>query len=158
MACVISTFSHADLVALLPRLRSYARALAHDRDRADDLVQGTVLQALSHQASFMPGTSLSGWMFRILRNLFIDGKRRYRPTQEIDNDIEQSHSVPATQERDLIKGEFLKAFDKLNPVQREALVLAVVEGMEYHEIATSPALHWVRSRAASPERGTSWRG
>ena len=58
---------HEQMKAILPRLRLYALSLTHDRDRANDLVQETVLKALAGRASFRPGTNF-GWIFRIQRN------------------------------------------------------------------------------------------
>lgn len=70
-----SDFAH-ELVALLPRLRRFARALAGSADRADDLVQSACERALRARDTFQPGTRLDAWMFRILRNVWIDAARR----------------------------------------------------------------------------------
>ena len=76
---------HEQMKAILPRLRLYALSLTHDRDRANDLVQETVLKALAGRASFRPGTNFSGWVFRIQRNEFISSLRRLKPTVPIWN-------------------------------------------------------------------------
>ena len=75
----------SDLKDILPRLRVYALALTHDRDRADDLVQQTAVKALVGRKSFRPGTNFGGWLFRIQRNEFISGLRRLRPTVCFDD-------------------------------------------------------------------------
>ncbi len=126
---------HEQLKAILPRLRLYALSLTHDRDRANDLVQETVLKALAARASFQPGTNFSGWMFRIQRNEFISSLRRLRPTVPIDTAVADSLTQRATQENGLVMREFLNAFGQLSAGQREALVLAVVEGQPYDAIA-----------------------
>ena len=126
---------HSDLKAILPRLRVYALSLTHDRDRADDLVQETVVKALAGQKSFRPGTCFSAWVFRIQRNEFISGLRRLRPAVPLDETICNALSHPAHQDRGLVMQEFLGAFAKLSPGQREALVLAVVDGQSYEQIA-----------------------
>jgi len=130
-----ATSFHADLKAILPRLRVYALSLTHDRDRADDLVQETVVKALAGQKSFRPGTCFSAWVFRIQRNEFISGLRRLRPAVPLDETICNALSHPAHQDRGLVMQEFLNAFGKLSPGQREALVLAVVDGQSYEQIA-----------------------
>jgi RNA polymerase sigma-70 factor, ECF subfamily len=126
---------HDQLKAMLPRLRFYALSLTHDRDRTNDLVQETVVKALAGRASFRPGTNFAGWVFRIQRNEFISGLRRQRPTVPIDTTITESLTTRPTQENGLVMREFLRAFAQLNPGQREALVLAAVDGLPYDEIA-----------------------
>lgn len=126
---------HEQLKAILPRLRLYALSLTHDRDRANDLVQETVLKALAGRASFRPGTNFSGWIFRIQRNEFISSLRRQKPTVPIDTTVADSLTQRATQENGLVMREFLRAFGQLSAGQREALVLAVVEGQPYDVIA-----------------------
>jgi RNA polymerase sigma-70 factor (ECF subfamily) len=130
-----ATSFHDDLKAILPRLRIYALSLTRDRDRADDLVQETVAKALAGQKSFRPGTCFSAWLFRIQRNEFISGLRRTRPSVPIDGTICNTLSHPPHQESGLVMREFLTAFAKLSAGQREALVLAVVDGQSYEQIA-----------------------
>ena len=126
---------HIDLKSLLPRLRVYALSLTRDRDRADDLVQETVVKALSGQHSFRLGTNFGAWLFRIQRNEFISGLRRARPTVCLDDVISNALSHPPHQESGLIMREFLGAFHRLAHGQREALLLAVLEGYPYARIA-----------------------
>jgi RNA polymerase sigma-70 factor (ECF subfamily) len=126
---------HADLKALLPRLRAYALSLTRDRDRADDLVQETVVKSLAGRHSFRPGTDFPAWLFRIQRNEFISGLRRERPTVCFDDAITNKLSHAPTQESGLIMCEFTKAFRFLADSQREALLLSVLEGWSYQRIA-----------------------
>ena len=58
------------LLAAVPSLRAFAISLSGQVDRADDLVQDTMLRALSHIDRFERGTNLNAWLFTILRNLF----------------------------------------------------------------------------------------
>ena len=126
---------HADLKTMLPRLRTYALALARDPDRADDLVQQTVVKSLVGRKSFQPGTNFGGWLFRIQRNEFISGLRAERPTVPLDDTIEATLSHEPRQESALVMREFKNAFDLLSACQREALLLAVLEGYRYDRIA-----------------------
>jgi RNA polymerase sigma-70 factor (ECF subfamily) len=143
-----ATDFHAELRAILPRLRVYALSLTHDRDRADDLVQETVVKALAGQKSFRPGTCFSAWIFRIQRNEFISGLRRARPSVPLDETICNALSHPAHQDRGLVMHEFLRAFGQLSSGQREALVLAVVDGQSYEQIArhASVSVGTIKSR------------
>ncbi|MBX9945855.1 MAG: sigma-70 family RNA polymerase sigma factor [Reyranella sp.] len=126
---------HADLKTLLPRLRVYALSLTRDRDRADDLVQDTVVKSLAGQHSFRPGTNFPAWLFRIQRNEFISGLRRRRPTVCLDEAIANRLSHAPTQESGLVMREFTGAFRVLAGSQREALLLSVLEGWSYQRIA-----------------------
>ena len=139
---------HVDLKTLLPRLRVYALSLTHNRDHADDLVQETVVKSLVGRQSFRPGTNFGAWLFRIQRNEFISGLRRQRPTVPVDTAIAESLSHPAHQDSGLVMREFVSAFAKLAPTQREALLLAVLEGLPYEVIAqhTGVSVGTVKSR------------
>jgi RNA polymerase sigma-70 factor (ECF subfamily) len=125
----------SDLRDILPRLRVYALALTHDRDRADDLVQQTAVKALVGRKSFRPGTNFGGWLFRIQRNEFISGLRRLRPTVCFDDISTNSLSHPPHQEAGLLMREFMGAFRHLALGTRQALLLAAVEGHSYKQIA-----------------------
>jgi RNA polymerase sigma-70 factor (ECF subfamily) len=74
-------------------------------------------------------------VFRIQRNEFISGLRRARPSVPLDETICNALSHPPHQDRGLVMREFLNAFGKLSSGQREALVLAVVDGQSYEQIA-----------------------
>ena len=67
-----------NLIALLPNLRRFALSLSRKGDVADDLVQITVARAIAKQASFDPKARLEPWLFRIMRNAWIDMTRRNR--------------------------------------------------------------------------------
>lgn len=141
---------HDDLKALLPRLRIYALSLTRDSDRADDLVQQSVLKSLAGRASFKPGTNFAGWMFRIQRNEFISGLRRQRPSVTLDDPAVAVLSHPPRQESGLVMREFKKAFHALPTGQREALLLVGLEGHAYDTIAalTGVTVGTVKSRVS----------
>ena len=125
----------ADLTAMLPRLRIYALSLTRDADRADDLVQQTVVQSLAGRDSFRPGTNFTGWLFRIERNEFISGLRRLKPTVALDDAMANSLSHEPQQDSGLVMREFKKAFRTLTGTQRRALLLTGLEGQSYERIA-----------------------
>ena len=124
-----------DLTTMLPRLRIYAMSLTRDPDRADDLVQQTVLRSLAGAKSFRPGTNFSGWLFRIERNEFISGLRRQRPTVELDDAVANTLSHPPQQESGIVMREFKKAFRTLTGSQRRSLLLTALEGHSHQRIA-----------------------
>ena len=139
---------HDELKAILPRLRIYALSLTRNRDAADDLVHDVVVKALTARLSFQPGTNFAAWLFRIQRNEFISGLRRLRPTVQVDTAVAESLTHPPQQDSGLIMREFLTAFSKLAVTQREALLLAVLEGLPYDVIAdrTGVSAGTVKSR------------
>jgi RNA polymerase sigma-70 factor (ECF subfamily) len=126
----------ADVVALVPRLRAYARTLARDPNLADDLVQDTVVLALQAWESFTPGTNLMGWLFTIERNRFrsLIG-RRHVAAEVRDDDLEHRAAVPAFQEGQAELRDFKAAFARLGPSRREMLVLNAVHGLPYEQVA-----------------------
>jgi RNA polymerase sigma-70 factor (ECF subfamily) len=137
---VTETDQFADqLVALLPNLRRFAISLCRTRDGADDLVQAACERALANAGRFEPGTSFPAWMFRILRNLWIDQIRK-RNTAGPQEDIDQRRDiVGASGERDVEARLTLNAVGQaimdLSDEQREVLLLVCVEDLSYREAA-----------------------
>jgi RNA polymerase sigma-70 factor (ECF subfamily) len=138
------------ILALLPQLRGYARSLTGgDEHAADDLVQDTVVQALQAWDRFTPGTNLKAWLFRILHNRHLTVRERRHVTAEIGvDDLSLHGSVPAFQEGRAELRHFKAAFARLNPSQREVLVLHAVHGLPYEQIAevTGCKVQAVKSR------------
>ena len=74
-----------DILASVPSLRAFAISLSGNGDRADDLVQETLLRALANIDSFQPGSNLPAWLFTILRNLFrSEYRKRRREVEDAD--------------------------------------------------------------------------
>ena len=111
------------IVALVPQLRAFARFLARDVARADDLVQDTVLRALERQDAWAEGTDLRAWTFRMLRNLFLDQQRRLRVEQRgLATMPPAMDAAPVQPGRDALH-DLEAAIAALPPHQREALIL-----------------------------------
>jgi RNA polymerase sigma-70 factor (ECF subfamily) len=125
-----------DLVSHLPHLRAVARTLTGHRDRADDLVNDTVLKALSAEAQFQPGTHLKAWLMTILRNHYINGLRRSRIEVETVAEIPESilPSQP-NQEHVVEVNEVASALQQMSLEHREILVLVSAAGLSYEEAA-----------------------
>ena len=66
---------HGDLVALIPRMRRFAYALSGSLDEGDDLVQAACERAIAKIDQWQPGTRLDSWVFRIIRNIYLDRLR-----------------------------------------------------------------------------------
>jgi RNA polymerase sigma-70 factor, ECF subfamily len=127
-----------ELISLLPNLRAFALYLCGNAERADDLVQDTVVKAWQHLSSFTEGTNLRAWLFRILRNTFLTDIRKQRMQVSIVNtethDAEQVGIAPP-QQQTLDHKDMLKALAKLSPSQRTAIILVGAEGFTYQEAA-----------------------
>jgi RNA polymerase sigma-70 factor, ECF subfamily len=130
----------ADLETMLPRLRAYALSLTHNGDRADDLVQQTVLKSLAGRTSYRPGTNFGAWMIRIERNEFISGLRRERPTLAYDDVETNALSHAPLLENHLLLSDLIRAFSSLPAGQREALLFRALEGWSYRQIAAQAAV------------------
>ena len=127
------------LETCLPRLRRFAHALSRDRADADDLTQMTLERALTARRQWQPGTRLDSWLYRIMRNLWIDmgrsKSRRLRheaPDEEaasIGEDPRESIEASAELQR------AMAAMQRLPDEQREVVALILVEGFGYREAA-----------------------
>ena len=124
------------LLLLIPNLRAFAFSLCGKPERADDLVQETLLKAWTHLDSFQDGTNLRAWLFTILRNSYISElRRRRRDIEDSDGKKAASLSVAPAQQGHLDMMDLRKALELLPPNQREALVLVGAAGMSYEEAA-----------------------
>ena len=125
------------ILAEIPRLRRYARALLGDRAAADDLVQDTLERAWSRIRQWQAGSDLRAWLFSIMHNLRVDQMRRLTvPTHSIDED---DFEVPtrSTQTDELELRDIESALRQLPDEQREVLLLVALEDMNYADIAAT---------------------
>jgi RNA polymerase sigma-70 factor, ECF subfamily len=126
----------AGLIEAVPRLRSFAISLIRNTDRADDLVQETLLRAWHKRANFQAGTNLQAWLFTILRNhLYSEHRKRVREVEDSDGSHAASLITLPEQFERMEMQDIAGALDKLRPDQREALLLISVQGMSYEDAA-----------------------
>jgi RNA polymerase sigma-70 factor (ECF subfamily) len=127
----VSTF-HQDIEAAIPALRRYARALTRDAETADDLVQDTLVRALRSEHLFHGG-DVRSWLYTILTNLNRNRLRSLarRPTlTPIEDNDAPDAAGPEAGGRDIER-----ALALLVDEQRTALLLVVLEGLTYREVA-----------------------
>ncbi len=126
------------LIAVLPRLRRFARGLAGSVAEADDLVQAACERALTRAHQFQEGTRFDSWMFRIVQTIWIDQIRARDVRREGGEDeamlVGTDESVRRAEAR-IALNEVRDALGALPAEQRTALLLVTVEGLSYKEAA-----------------------
>lgn len=138
-----------ELLATLPSLRAFAMSLIGRHDRADDLVQDTIMKAWAKQDSFEMGTNMKAWLFTILRNeLYSQLRKRGREVQDSEGYFTESLAQHPAQYGSLDLQDFRRALDTLPPDQREAIILVGASGFSYEEAAEicGCALGTIKSR------------
>lgn len=125
-----------EIAALLPRMRRFARSLTFHREDADDLVQLSMERALGRSEQWTPGTRLDSWIFRIMKNAWIDEVRSrtrrdalFVPEEageHVGDDFAEAH-----QQRLAIQ----KAVSLLSEEHRLVVGLVLVDGLAYKDAA-----------------------
>lgn len=127
------------LATCLPRLRRFAHALSRDAADADDLTQLTMERALRSRDQWQEGTRLDSWLFRIMRNLWIDTARARQRAAKIEAPPEAGLNIghdprPGT-EAAIDLGRVMAAMERLPGEQREIVALILIDGFGYREAA-----------------------
>jgi RNA polymerase sigma-70 factor (ECF subfamily) len=137
-----------EFMPFLKSLYNFAYRLTLDEDDANDLVQDTYMKAFRFYESFEKGTNSKAWLFRILKNSFINEYRRkakqpgkvdyqdveaYYNSEDVDETITPDLRVEAVQ--DLIGDEIAKALNAIDADFRLAIILCDIEGFTYEEMA-----------------------
>lgn len=141
----------ARLEGEIPHLRRFARYLARDVSLADDLVQECLTRAVANIDSWQSGTNLRAWLFVILRNAFLNERRKKKhDTVPLADDGHPALTVTGGQESGMALKEVNDALLKLSHDHREIIMLIGVEGMSYEEVSAilDVPLGTVRSRLA----------
>ncbi len=126
----------AALLGEITHLRFFALSLTGAPDRADDLVQETLIKAWAAAERFQPGTSIRAWLFTIMRNAFnSDYRKSRREVQDTDGDEASRLLVNPEQSGHLDLEDLKIALRALTPEQREAILLVGASGVSYEEAA-----------------------
>ena len=137
------------VLEFLPAVRAFARSLTRNRTEADDLVQETLLKALSNMDKFDPGTNLRAWLFTILRNTYYtEIRKRRRENDGMAALAQQDSNIGPSQEWSATLTSLKDALALLPDDQREALGLVGAAGLSYEEAAEvcGCALGTIKSR------------
>lgn len=129
------------IIAMQSDLQRFALKLTANYDSANDLVQDCVLQALDNKEKFKHSTNLKGWLYTIMRNIFINNYRRaLRETNLIDSDY-SINKQGLIEEEDAARFEFAYDLKQLHtivnalPEDLKRPFLMFVAGFKYIEIA-----------------------
>ena len=125
------------LLAAIPSLRAFAFSLIGRCDRADDLVQETLIKAWAHHASFQPGTNLRAWLYTILRNEFYSQMRKKgREIEDVDGVYLAQPRRPSRASTAISTWPTCALrWRELPADQREALLLVAASGFSYEQAA-----------------------
>lgn len=133
-------FSH-QVSSLRPMLRTFTRRFTNDREESQDLVQDTILKALTYREKFRDDTNLKGWLFTIMRNTFINNYRKNQRAKTSNDttkelyflNVEDTHTFNRPQE----SIEFKEVWRNVNNMKDELLIPFKMHatGYKYQEIA-----------------------
>lgn len=127
------------LLALVPRLRRFARVLTGNLADGDDVAQASLEKAMRNMGQWQAGTRLDRWLFAIARNVWIDDRRRSHNRLAHDDvselvDLSGDDGVATVEQRDRDR-MVRRALDRLPEEQRTLISLVVLEGYAYREAA-----------------------
>jgi RNA polymerase sigma-70 factor (ECF subfamily) len=131
-------FTAAEIEALIPRLRRFARALTGSREAADDLTQDTLERAWVKRELWQAGTNLRAWLFAVMHGVFVNGVRRARPTElldDLDSSGRERADDGASAETATALRELRTALLRLPEEQRQVVLLVGLEQFSYAEAA-----------------------
>jgi RNA polymerase sigma-70 factor (ECF subfamily) len=139
---------NAEMIPHMDSLYNFAIRLANDPSDAEDLVQDTIVKAYRFFASYERGTNAKAWLFRILKNSYINNYRKQsKQPFKVDYDeistyyesvrSERSDTTDMEQimYRELLDDEVTRALNKLPEDFRTVVLLCDIEGFTYEEIA-----------------------
>ncbi len=126
---------------LRPMLRSFTHRFTSSREESQDLVQDTILKALTYRTKFREDTNLKGWLFTIMRNTYINNYRKMQRTRTMHDgtkdlyflNVEDQHTF----NRPESSTEFKEVWRNVNTIKDELLIPFKMHatGYKYHEIS-----------------------
>jgi RNA polymerase sigma-70 factor (ECF subfamily) len=124
----------SEMIAAMPRLRSFAMSLSKDRDRAEDLVQETFLRALTFEDRFESRGEILPWLKTILRNQFYSEQhKRRREVLDVDGKYAETLVTKADQQIRVEYGRVFAELSKLPRAMRDAIISVGLDGLSYDE-------------------------
>lgn len=135
-----------NLLTLQPRLLSFSFSLTGNKEDAEDLLQETTLKALKNKEKFVNNVNFKGWIFTIMRNIFINNYRLRVNRQTFVDNTEDSYLLNTAPESELgspegnfIKKEILETIDEFTTDYKQPFTMHI-QGYKYQEIADAMSL------------------
>jgi RNA polymerase sigma-70 factor (ECF subfamily) len=128
------------LLSLRQQLYYFALGLTKDRDNALDLVQESMLRAITFREQFKENTNFKAWLYTIAKNTFINGHRRNKRTRQLMGSVERERErvsrvqTPASVEANVKRSEIDRSLERLDETFRTPFLMHF-EGYKYQEIA-----------------------
>ncbi len=129
------------IAGLRPVLREFTYRFTRNREESQDLVQETLLKALTYRDKFRNDTNLKGWLFTIMRNTFINSYRKNQKMQMSHDDSKDLYMLNVEDEhtfnRPSDRMEFKEIWSNMNSIPDQLLIpfKMYITGYKYHEIA-----------------------
>jgi len=136
----IAEFTHK-IASLRPTLKGFTRRFTTDREESQDLVQDTILKALTYRDKFREDTNLKGWLFTIMRNTYINNYRKNQRARTSKDDTKELYYLNIEDQHTFNRPEgrlqFKEVWKNVNDIKEELLVpfKMYTTGYKYHEIA-----------------------
>ena len=128
-----------NVASLLPRLRRFAHSLSRNPSDADDLTQAAIERAIRSKAQWAEGTRLDSWLYKIMRNLWVDTVRARLRMEKVEAPSDEAEQVGDRSEQAMDAAAELQrmmaAMQRLPGEQREVIALILIEGFGYSEAA-----------------------
>lgn len=131
----------AEITKLRPTLKSFTHRFTYNKEESQDLIQDTLLRALTYRDKFRKDTNLKGWLFTIMRNTYINNYRkaqREKTTHDTSKElyylnVEDEHTFNRPQE----SVEFKEIWKNVNSIKDDLLIPFKMHttGYKYDEIA-----------------------
>lgn len=128
------------LLSFRQQLYYFALSLTKDRENAEDLLQESMMRALTYRDKFRDNTNFKAWVYTIMKNTFINDHRRNKRTKVLMDNVDRQHDqvqrvqIPNSPEATVKMAEIQRSLDRLDPAFREPFTMHH-EGFKYHEIA-----------------------
>lgn len=128
------------LIGLRQQLYYFALSLTKDRDNAHDLLQESMMRAITYRDKFRDNTNFKAWVYTIMKNTFINDHRRAKRTKTLMDTVDRERDqvrriqTPASAEASVKMSEISRSLERLDPTFREPFLMHH-EGYKYHEIA-----------------------
>ena len=130
-----------NIAKLRPTLRTFTYRFTSDREESQDLVQDTILKALTYRNKFREDTNLKGWLFTIMRNTYINSYRKTQRARTTHDDSRELYLLNVEDQHTFNRPEgsmeFKEVWRNMNSIKNDFLIPFKMHtsGYKYHEIA-----------------------